>query len=260
MTQLLEFSANLAQEAGDILLKKFKLTGTHSEVKADRSVVTEVDLAVDHYIADAIENAYPEDGLVSEELRPVSPEGKPAVWVVDPLDGTTNYALGLPFWGVSIARVKDGWPQAAALFFPTIDELYTVEVGLGAFFNHEPLHLVSPDSEIPTAFFSCCSRAHRDYQVEIPYKSRILGSAVYNFCALTRGISILGFEAAPKIWDLAGGWLLVSEAGGIIESLEGPSPFPLTQGVDFRNINYPTLAGASRKIIEMGRRKIRRRE
>jgi myo-inositol-1(or 4)-monophosphatase len=260
MTELLDFTADLAQEAGGILTDKFKLTGTRPEVKADLSVVTEVDLAADRFIIDAIERSYPEDGIVSEELRPTAPEGKPAVWVVDPLDGTTNYALGLPFWGVSIARIKDGWPQAAALYFPTLDELYTAEVGKGAFFNHQQVKIETPDEEIPTAFFSCCSRAHLDYRVDIPYKPRILGSAVYNFCALTRGVSILAFEATPKIWDLAGGWLLIKEAGGIIESLEEPSPFPLMQGVDFRKMNFPTLAGASQKMIEMGRRKIKRRE
>jgi myo-inositol-1(or 4)-monophosphatase len=259
MTEILDFTANLAKEAGGILSDKYKQTGTRPEVKADLSVVTEVDLAVDRFIADAIQQRYPRDGIISEELRPVSPESKSAIWVVDPLDGTTNFALGLPFWGVSIARIKDGWPQAASLYFPTLNELYTAEVGLGAFYNQEPLKLLPPDDEIPAAFFSCCSRAHRDYWVEIPYKPRILGSAVYNFCALTRGVSILAFEAAPKIWDLAGGWLLVKEAGGIVESMDGPLPFPLQQGIDYRTIDYPTLAGASRKIIEMGRRKIRRR-
>jgi myo-inositol-1(or 4)-monophosphatase len=260
MTTLIDFTIDLALEAGKMLSERFKLTGTQSEVKADLSVVTEVDLAVDRFIADAIERHFPEDGLVSEELRPVSPSGKSPVWVVDPLDGTTNFALGLPFWGVSIARIKDGWPQAAALYFPTLDELYTAEAGKGAFFNHKPLRMGPPDGDIPAAFFACCSRAHREYLIEIPYKPRILGSAVYNYCALTRGISILGFEATPKIWDLAGGWLLVQEAGGIIESLEKPSPFPLQEEVDFRNFNFPTLAAASEKLMEMGRRKIKRRE
>jgi myo-inositol-1(or 4)-monophosphatase len=259
MSALLEFTTNLAQEAGQELLDRFQLSGTQSELKTDLSIVTEVDLAVDRLISDAIQLHYPEDGLVSEELRPVSPEGKPAVWVIDPLDGTTNYALGLPFWGVSIARISEGWPEVTALFFPTLQELYTAELGKGAFFNQKPLRMTAPDGEIPAAFFACCSRAHREYQIEIPYKPRILGSAVYNLCAVTRGVSILGFEATPKIWDLAGGWLLVQEAGGIIESLEGPSPFPLESGIDFRKINFPILAAADRKLIEMGRRKIQRR-
>jgi myo-inositol-1(or 4)-monophosphatase len=259
MSELLEFTTNLAQEAGQELLDRFQLSGTQSELKADRSIVTEVDLAVDRLIAEAIHLRYPEDGLISEELRPFSTENPPAVWVVDPLDGTTNYALGLPFWGVSIARLRDGWPEVAALYFPTLGELYTAERGQGAYFNQKPLRMAPPDREIPAAFFACCSRAHREYLIEVPYKPRILGSAVYNLCALTRGVSILAFEATPKIWDLAGGWLLVQEAGGIIEPLEGPSPFPLQDGADFRKINFPVLAAADRKRIEIGRRKILRR-
>jgi 3'-phosphoadenosine 5'-phosphosulfate (PAPS) 3'-phosphatase len=65
----------------------------------------------------------------------------------------------------------------------------------------------------------------------------------------------LAFEAAPKIWDLAGGWLLVKEAGGIVESMDGPLPFPLQQGIDYRTIDYPTLAGASRENNRDGQAK-----
>jgi len=83
-----------------------------------------------------------------------------------------------------------------------------------------------------------------------------MGSAGYSMCAVAKGIAIVAFEATPKIWDIAAGWLLVSEAGGVIETLDFSHPFPIQPGFDYSRKNYPTLAAADRKVLERARAQI----
>ena len=254
-----QFAAQLARQAGGLLLDYFKPSGTHANLKSDRSVVTEADLAADRLIADAIRTAYPGDGLLSEELQTTLGKNTPAVWVIDPLDGTTNFSLGLPIWGVCIARLVEGQPNLAAVYFPVLEELYTAESSAGAFRNGEPMQVKPPIPDQPTAFFSCCTRTHRKYAVDLRYKTRILGSASYTWCAVARGAAIIGFEATPKIWDIAAGWLLVSEAQGMIGTFDGSQPFPLIPGFDYRAQDFPTVAAATPELAAKAREQIKPR-
>jgi myo-inositol-1(or 4)-monophosphatase len=175
---------------------------------------------------------------LSEELNPNLHDNGEAIWVVDPLDGTTNFVLGIQYWGISIARLIEGQPQCAAIYFPMIDELYYAERRKGAFLNGKRIHTSAPNRDKPAAFFSCCSRTYRLYNVSVPYKARIFGSAAYTFCSVARGSAVLGFEATPKIWDIAAGWLIVSEAGGVVETLENQKVFPLSGGLDYTQHSY----------------------
>lgn len=256
----LNFAIQLAQETGQLLKEYFSPHGSSTQLKPDQSVLTEADLAADEKIAAAIESQYPEDSLISEELQPIHRE-KPSnsnnrVWVVDPLDGTTNFSLGLPIWGVSIALLVDGWPEIAALCFPMFAELYSARRGAGAHLNGKPLQVAQSNSGHNTSFFSTCSRTYRLYEVGIRYKPRILGSAAYTFCAVSRGLAILGFEATSKIWDIAAGWLLVNEAHGSVATIQETQPFPLVPDVDYRERNYPTLVAASPRLLEKAHRQL----
>ncbi len=259
MDSTLIFASNLAREAGYFLLDRFKPAGTSVNVKADRSVVTETDLATDRLIANSIHDHYPGDGIISEEIAFKSSSLSEVTWVIDPLDGTSNFSLGLPFWGVSIARLVNGWPETAALYFPFIQEFYTAQKGQGAFLNDEPIRAGYQEGHA-YPFFACCSRTFRRYHVSVPFKPRILGSAAYDLCSLARGISILVFEAAPKIWDIAAAWLMVEEAGGIIEVMGDPEPFPLKANTDYSKLNLPTLAAATPALAAQGRQQIRPKE
>jgi myo-inositol-1(or 4)-monophosphatase len=253
------FATQLARQAGEILLDHFNPSGSQTSLKPDRTVVTEADFAADRWIAEKIQDAYPGEALVSEELQPLFNETGNAVWVVDPLDGTTNFSLGLQVWGVSIARLVKGQPSTAVLYFPALDELYTAESGSGAGFNGAPIQVRPPVPGQPTAFFSCCSRTHRRYEVNVRYKTRILGSAAYTFCAVARGMAILGFEATPKIWDISAGWLLVQEAHGLVETHDQSVPFPLIPGFDYRTRNFPTIVAATGDLMAQAREQIQPR-
>ena len=258
MKSHLAFIIQLAQEAGEQILPFYRREGLNSGLKADKSVVTEADLAADHWIAEQIRKHYPDDILLSEEINSTSParmDGKQR-WVVDPIDGTTNFSLGLHFWGILIAHLVDGWPAEAVLYFPVIDEIYTAQRGGGSFLNNAPIQVKPPDPDRPAAFFSCCSRSYRRYRVTVPYKTRILGSAGYSFCAVARGAAVLSFESTPRIWDIAGAWLLVNEAGGVIETYDGSQPFPVVPGKDYAKQSYPTLAASTSELLLKARQQI----
>ncbi len=259
MDDPLVFAVRLALQAGNLLRSFYKPAGISATSKPDRTVVTEADLASDRLITTALREHYPQDGIISEEsTHHLENDGFPA-WIVDPLDGTTNFSLGLPIWGVSIARIVNGYPTLGALYFPMINELYTSKLGLGAFLNNKPIVVRAPDPTQPMSFFACCSRTFRYYDISIPYKPRIMGSCVYTYCLVARGSALLGFDATAKIWDLAAIWILVEEAGGKIAAFEGSPPFPLTLHDDFSGIKYPTLASATSEVFSMGQNKIQRK-
>ena len=134
--------------------------------------------------------------------------------------------------------------------------MYTVQRGQGAFMNVVQMQVKPPRKDEPFTFFSCCSRTHRMYTVQVPYKARILGSAAYSFCSLARGISLLSFEATAKVWDVAGAWLVVDEAGGLIETLDGSQPFPLTPGIDYTAKEFPILAASTPALAARARQQI----
>jgi myo-inositol-1(or 4)-monophosphatase len=256
MDDPLIFAENLALKAGNLAREFYNPGGVHATSKPDRTVVTEADLALDSMITLAIHEQYPQDEIISEESAYSLQNNQLPTWIVDPLDGTTNFSLGLSIWGVSIARINQGNPEFGVLYYPMINELYTARKGSGAFLNDQPIHARAPDPTQPMSFFACCSRTYRNYDVSIPYKARILGSCTYSFCMVARGSALLGFDATPKIWDLAAIWVLVEEAGGIIAGFEGPSAFPLSVQDDYRSVNYPTLASATPELLAMGQKKI----
>jgi myo-inositol-1(or 4)-monophosphatase len=259
MESPLQLAITMTRQAGTLLKDLYRPEGIQARQKPDHTLVTEADLVADRLIKDEILQYFPEHVIVSEELQPDLHQQVSRVWVVDPLDGTTNFSLGFPIWGISVAYLEDGWPVAAAIHFPMLDELYSAERGSGAMLNGEPIHARPPIPDQPAAFFSCCSRTYRHYQVDIRYKARILGSACYTLCAVARGLAVLGFETTPKIWDLAGGWLILQEAGGVVEIYDGDQPFPLRSQVDYRQINYPILAAATPELVAKARQQIKPR-
>lgn len=257
MDSALRFATRLARDTGQLLLEYFNPSGTHTNLKEDHSVVTEADLSADKLITEAIQEKYPLDGLISEELQPEIGTAESAVWVVDPLDGTTNFSLGLPIWGVSIARVVDGWPEVGVAYFPFLDELYSASRGSGAFLNGDQIHSQPPVPGKTSSFFSCCTRTHQHYDVSIRYKTRILGSACYTLCAVAKGMAVVGFEATPKIWDISAGWLIAMEAGAAVETRDGSQPFPLQDNFDYRSKSFPVLVGASQDLLVKSRGQIK---
>ncbi len=252
MSERLLFAAELARRAADTLCRYYSPDGLPAVRKADHTLVTEADVAADRLIAAALGEAYPQDAILSEELQQSLDAPAPSLWVIDPLDGTTNFSRGLRHWGVSIAYLQDGWPELGAIYFPLLNELYTAQRGAGAFLNGAPLHVDSS----PDAFFFCCSRTIQHYRLTLTNKCRVVGSAAYDLCAVGRGVASMSLDMTCKVWDIAAGWVVVTEAGGVVEMFAGPAPFPLSAGQPYDRLSFPTLAAASPQLLQTARQKI----
>ncbi len=250
-TERLKLAAEIAQGAGKLLLAYYQSKNLQNRLKADFSLVTEADLAADNFISSSIQRHFPGERILSEETATAASldaASGPNLWVIDPLDGTTNFFLGLPIWGVSIACLENGTPRIGVVYFPVVDELYTTQIHLGAFLNGKRISVETPDQEKPYSFFSCCSRTITQYNVTLPYKTRILGSAAYSLCCVAKGSAIIAFEATPKIWDLSAAWPLVQEASGVVDTLDGSQPFPVRPGIDYVQTSFPTIAAATNRL------------
>ncbi len=259
MNDVLEFAEKLALQTGELLRKYYDPSGVNAMLKPDHTVVTDADFAADQYLTREINAHFPGDQIISEESSHSVADIESPTWVIDPLDGTTNFSLGLAIWGISIARLIHGYPEIAVIYFPLIDELYTARRGADAFLNQKPISTQPPDPAHPLSFFACCSRSFRNFDINIPYKPRILGSSAYSFCMVARGTALLALDSIPKIWDLAAIWLLVEQAGGVIAAFDGPTPIPISPDIDYSHTSFTLLAAANQKLFDSSRGKIHRR-
>lgn len=242
----LGFAGRLADQASVILLERFGRA--QAQVKPDGSLVTEADLAADRAIRQAIRGQYPDHGILSEEIAQTF-QGDEYTWVIDPLDGTTNYANGLVYWGISIALLREGTPVLALLDFPTLRQRFTALQGCGAYLANRRLGVQMPKKPHDNLFLTTDSRSYRYLDVKTALKPRILGSAAYDLVAVAAGTAVASLETTPKVWDLAAAWLIVAEAGGVMRNLfHGPTLFPLQPGQDYNGRVYPVLAAATPEL------------
>lgn len=241
-TSYYDFAHTLADEAA-LRLRRWFGKATAS-TKSDGSFVTEADHEVDRFIQQSLADRYPSHGLLSEESHPVY-DGAEFTWVVDPLDGTNNFANGLPLWGCSIALLQYGQPLLAVLDFPPIGQRYSAMRGQGAVWNGQPLRTPAPAELHGNDFFILDSRSFRLLDFSVRPKARLLGCAAYDLAAVSSGAAVACCELLPKIWDIAGAWLVLSEAGATVAPLlSGVSVFPMQVGMDYTERVFPLLAAA----------------
>lgn len=260
MSKNLEFINSLAISTGQELLSYFRSGGIDAALKSDKTTITIADTKADQHITAAIRENFPEDLILSEESTLVLNSTESSVWVIDPLDGTTNFSLGFPYWGVSIARVTDGTPELAAAYFPILDELYTAEKGAGAFLNGERLNSHNPNLKRPQNMMVCTGNAQNFYKIKLPYKKRTVGSAAYDFCLVAKGTAILGVQIKSKIWDIAAGYLIIKEAGGDLQFVGEMQPFPLKESINYNDVIFPSIMAQTKDILEHSIKNIYKRE
>ncbi|MBP0015153.1 MAG: inositol monophosphatase family protein [Roseofilum sp. SBFL] len=260
--QVLEFVKVTTEEVGEELLKQFgQVQGLE---KDDGSLVTQADQWADRQLQERILAQFPDHGVLTEETAQHFPD-TPWCWIVDPIDGTTNFTRGVPLWGISMALLYQGTPVFGYLYFPPIrhsfygfwnapSELEGHPVG--AFLNDRP---ITPTSDQPSHnhFFNLCNRCARTTSVlqadsaPFPCKIRMLGVATYSILTVSAGIAIGGIEATPKIWDIAAVWAISHAAGVVWVPLTHAAPFPLISGEDYHHYPYPTLVVSHSQWVEL---------
>jgi len=214
----------------------------HTQEKSDGSLVTAADRWADQTLRQALQAGFPGYGLLSEEDNHVF-GGEEWCWVVDPLDGTTNFAHGIPIWGISIALLHQGSPVLGCVDFPLLGQTFygwQTPGGQGCWLNGQVL---TPRNQDPNAneLFSLCSRSVTRIRPDstFPAKIRMVGVATYNLLAVAAGMMLGGIEATPKVWDIAAVWLIVRLAGC---GWRGSRTFfPLQPGQDYSQWSSPVL-------------------
>ncbi len=250
MKELLDFARDLGRQAGRQLLNwRGRVT---ADVKQDGSVVTEADYALDRFLCQQIRARYPDHGIISEESS-TGYQGRPFTWVIDPLDGTTNFALGLAYWGCSIALVAEGVPLLGVVVMPGLGLEFWALRGEGAYCDGERMGGPPQPVAERNSFLAVCSRSWKHLDLSAPYKGRILGSAVYDLAAVAQGLAVGCTQVSSRIWDVAAGWLLLCEAGRAVGPLlpGAPEPFPMAPGTDYGGLVFPLAAGSDQQVLEM---------
>lgn len=233
-----QFTVQLAREAGDILRERYGQVH-RVEHKGPTDLVTEADRLSEAHILSRIRERYPDHDILSEESGFQSRAGG-VRWIVDPLDGTTNFAHGLPLFGVSIALEVDGELAVGAIYDPVRDELYSAARGRGARLNGKPLRVSTvaslQDALLVTGFphdlWENPAENNLGYFAAFAQRTqgvRRLGSAALDLAYVAAGRFDGFWELKINAWDIAAGALLVQEAGGRLSRLDG-SPFRVDGG------------------------------
>ncbi len=260
---VLTFAETTAARVGKQLMADFGFV--QASEKADGSLITQSDKWADREIRESIAAAFPEHGILSEEGEHTFPDAE-WCWIIDPLDGTTNFARGIPIWAICLSLFYRGIPVFGYVSLPPLGQNFhgfwneqpddlpaplipqSRHLSPGAFLNHRPI-LASSDAPTSNHFFSFCSRSISAIKHPFPCKLRMLGVASYNFLMVAAGWTLGGVEATPKIWDIAAVWVIVQAAGAAWVPLEAEPIFPLTPGLDYSTRSYPTLAVSQPELV-----------
>lgn len=233
---VVEFAVQTARDAAQVLMKYFGSATIHE--KSTQNLVTQADFESEKLVAEAIRRRFPTHGMLGEEGEKSAELDGEHVWVVDPLDGTNNYAHGIPQFCVSIAYAERGVAQVGVVYDPLRDELFVARRGGGATLNGQPIR-VSETTELARGIFATGFFYDRGEAME-----RTLASIGALFRRNIRGIRRMGaaaldlswvgcgrfqgfFEYKLAPWDFAAAALVVEEAGGICCNRRG-EPLRLT--------------------------------
>ena len=199
--------------------------------KTKNDLLTENDLATENYIISELKRYYPEVNIISEEYNPDN-ELEGVTVIIDPIDGTCNYAVGMDLFGIQLAVFEDGECQASLLYFPVSGDIFTAEKGKGAYLNGKPLRVDADASPKDGMLFIS------DYydSIDIPMdkqfglvkalqkyflKTRHFGAACVDFSMIAKGHGVAYITYYHKIWDIAPGLLIATEAGCVYGSVDG---------------------------------------
>ena len=237
-------------------------------MKPDGTPVTPYDRETDERLVAGLLAAFPDHGAVSEEQDRVAP-GTEWTWVLDPIDGTSNFIAGLPYWCVSVALCLEGSPVLGVVEAPAIARRFTAVAGGGAFETggaqaerlgvRSGVELHDPAMAHVPGLYS--GGAARDlYADGARLNARVMGASALDLALVARGVAPVAVQLGPHVWDIAAGALLVTEAGGAVIG-DGDRPLlPLEPGRDYTDAVVRTaaasdadLASGALAAVERGR-------
>jgi myo-inositol-1(or 4)-monophosphatase len=229
MRNKLEIAILAAREAGNILMDAF-LRPHQEDFKGTINIVTEMDKEAERLIFGVIGSAFPDDPILGEETNHAG-NSKESLWIVDPLDGTTNYARGYPFFAVSIAFQHQGEILVGVVYNPLLDKLFVAEKNHGATLNGQRIRVTQTaelgKSLLATGFpYDAWTNEDNNCREWEKFIRRTLsvrcdGAASLDLCHVAAGWLDGYWENSIEAWDIAAGALIVKEAGGCISLTNG---------------------------------------
>ncbi|MFB2550330.1 inositol monophosphatase family protein [Ensifer soli] len=229
---LLNVMVQAAFKAGKALARDFgEVQNLQVSLKGPADYVSQADRKAERTLREELLKARPTYGFIGEEGEAIAGTDGAHRWIVDPLDGTTNFLHGIPHFAVSIALERNGEIVAAAILNPATDELYTAERGGGAFLNDRRLRVGArkqlSDAVIGTGTPHLGHGHHGQYLIELRHVMgevagiRRMGSASLDLAFVAAGRFDGFWERNLNLWDIAGGLLLIREAGGFATDIDG---------------------------------------
>jgi myo-inositol-1(or 4)-monophosphatase len=207
------------------------------ELKPDGTPVTPFDRETDERIVTAVTRAFPSHGTISEEAAHVGPDTS-WTWVLDPIDGTSNFIAGVPYWCISVALCLDGLPVMGVVDAPALRLRLEATAGEGTHDGVRSLHVGQPvdlrdprSANLPGMYSGGAAR--RLVARGVLLNARLMGAAALDLAMVARGTSPLAATMAPHVWDVAAAGLLVTEAGGTCLSFGAAPLLPLRPGRDY---------------------------
>ncbi|END2488973.1 TPA: inositol-1-monophosphatase [Vibrio vulnificus] len=236
MHPMLNIAIRAARKAGNHIAKSLEnVEKIESTLKGTNDFVTNVDKEAETIIIDTIKSSYPEHCIVAEENGLINGKDKDVQWIIDPLDGTTNFVKGLPHFAVSIAVRIKGKTEVACVYDPMLNELFTAQRGAGAQLNNARIRVKQPkdlQGAIIATGFPFKQKQHSESYFKIMSEMfvevadfRRAGSAALDLCYVAAGRVDGYFELGLKPWDIAAGELIAREAGAIITDFAGGTEY-----------------------------------
>ena len=234
---MLEQIIDVVRRAGEMVLSAHDIAaGTHEKTSA-ADLVTEYDLAVEAFLKEQLPPLCPGSIFYGEEEAENADPSRGWAFIVDPIDGTTNFVRGLRQSAISVALARDGQVEYAVVFDPYKNEMFSARRGGGAFLNGAPIHV--SDKPLAEGIFGMGTAIYRGEYLEPTMRareqlfpgacdSRRLGATPLDLCDVACGRVELFFEYSLCPWDFAAGSLIITEAGGHISTLQG-GPLALTE-------------------------------
>lgn len=238
MHPMLNTAIKAARRAGAVINRaSFDIDRVKVSEKGRNDFVTEVDQAAEAAVIDVLKNAYPDHAILAEESGASANlhDGQENVWIIDPIDGTTNFIHGFPTYCVSIALKQRGQITQAVVYDPNRNDLFTATKGAGAYLNEKRIRVSRrdkmPEALIGTGFPFRDTESLDEYVKMFKIMStrcaglRRPGSAALDLAYVAAGRLDGFFEKGLKPWDIAAGALLITEAGGIVSNFAGEADY-----------------------------------
>jgi myo-inositol-1(or 4)-monophosphatase len=235
-------------EAGELALLYYgKVT---QSLKADLSVVTEADTAVEDFLRLALTGLAPQYGFIGEETAQdrAPAAGEHHSWIVDALDGSRAFAARMPLWTPAVCLMKDDRPVAGAVVNPLTGELFWAAQEGPAFCNDELMRPRLGATLVANTLIAGPTNHHRSFRIDFPGRIYCLGAPIYQLCLVAKGsVDGLFFDPSINLWDLALPSLLLQRTGAVMVYASG-RPVDLAELMDRRTVPEPVFAGGAEMI------------